>query len=94
MNDLNTVLQDLHTLTATELARVIREGVPVKDAETGEVHMAPAPAAYLAQAINLLRHNGITAALKPGNPLDKLASLPAFGDGDDNVLPFSSKGSR
>lgn len=82
-------LEDLHNLTATELAKIITEGVPIVNKETGEVvDRAPAPAAYFATAIKFLKDNGITAELAPNTPMQGLVdSLPVFEE-DEGELPI------
>lgn len=76
-------LDYLHKLTAEELARVIKEGIPVTDRETGAVHMAPAPAAYIAAAIKFLKDNDIKAspdADRFGGLRASVADLPDFDE--------------
>ncbi len=77
-------LEELHRLTATELAKVITDGVPVVNRETGEVvDRAPAPASYFAAAIKFLKDNDITADLAPGSHMEGLVTaLPTFNDDD------------
>jgi hypothetical protein len=79
-------LEELHALTATQLAQVITEGVPIVDRETGEVvDRAPAPASYFAAAIKFLKDNNITAELAPDSPMAGLVgALPTFDDNDEH----------
>ena len=80
-----TALEELHNMTATELMKVITEGVPiVKDGEI--IGRAPASAAYFATAIKFLKDNDITAELTPGSKMEGLVNaLPTFDD--DEELP-------
>jgi hypothetical protein len=91
MSSLKTLLAQLHELTAEKLVEVISKGVPITDEATGEVHYAPAPAAYIAQAINLLKHNNIQAPLGKNKSTAALAgalsTLPDFGE---DGLPFQT----
>lgn len=81
-------LEELHNFTALELTKIITEGVPIVNRETGEIEgRAPASAAYFATAIKFLKDNDITADLAPGSPLEGLvSSLPTFED-DEGELP-------
>lgn len=77
-------LEELHSLTAMELTKVITEGVPIVNKETGEITgRAPASAAYFATAIKFLKDNDITAELVDGSPMEGLIeALPTFDDED------------
>lgn len=89
MSSLKLKLATLHELTADQLISVIQNGVPVRDDNTGEVHMAPAPAAYIAQAIQLLKHNNIQAPLGKNRTTSKLAeALESMPDEAEGGLPF------
>ncbi len=81
-------LEELHNLTAIELTKVLREGVPIIDKETGEVvDRAPASAAYFATAIKFLKDNDITADPASSKPLQGLVgNLPTF-DEDESPYP-------
>lgn len=83
-----TALEELHNMTALELMKVIKEGVPIVDRETGEVvDRAPASAAYFATAIKFLKDNDITADLIPGSPMEGLiGALPTFEDEDGEPI--------
>ena len=79
-NDVNQALRSLHDEMADTLAKAIKAGVPVRDYETGAVHIAPASAALMTVALALLKHNNITAVATKTNGLGKLqgsiASMP------------------
>lgn len=76
------LLGELHDLTASTLADIIRKGVPIVNKETGEIEgYSPAPAPYIAAAIKFLKDNDISAVPGTGNPIDDLAdSLPDLTD--------------
>lgn len=82
-------LEELHNFTAIELTKIITEGVPIVNKETGEIEgRQPASAAYFATAIKFLKDNDITAEVVPGSPMEGLvASLPTFSDEDEHGLP-------
>lgn len=95
-DDLKAILADLHLLSAQELLKVIRKGIPIADPETGEVHYAPAPAAYFAQVMALLKHNNIQApasgkARKTLDALGEAAGDPNVPDAPGNLLPFPAR---
>lgn len=83
------LMDQLHALTATTLADIIQNGIPVISKETGEeVGREPAPASYIANAIKFLKDNDITADPGAGrfDPLeDALKDLPTLDDGEDNA---------
>lgn len=91
--DLREILATLHELTAEQLLNVLKTGIPVKDDATGAVHYEPAPAAYFAQAIQLLKHNNIQAPLaksaKPRGALAALADYDPAAAHEDSGLPFA-----
>lgn len=80
-------LEELHNLTAIELTKIITEGVPIVNRETGEIEgRAPASAAYFATAIKFLKDNDITAELVSGSPMEGLVSaLPTFEDEEGEI---------
>ena len=83
------LMDQLHALTAESLSKLIAEGLPVINKETGEVvGYEPAPASYISAAIKFLKDNDVTA--DPGSdrfdPLtDALKDLPSLDDGEDNT---------
>lgn len=79
-----SALELLHNLTAAELTKVLTEGIPIVNKETGEIEgHAPASAAYFATAIKFLKDNDITAELTADSPMAGLiAALPTFDDED------------
>jgi len=87
MAALEEALGDLHALTAETLAKIIRDGVPIVNKETGEIEgYAPAPAPYIAAAIKFLKDNNIEAVPAEGTKLKNLAdSLPEFTDDEGGL---------
>lgn len=71
-------LQDLHAELAKVLAKAVREGVPVKDEESGTVSLSPAPAAILNVARQFLKDNNIQATTANADILDMTQTLPDF----------------
>jgi hypothetical protein len=67
-------LAALHGAVARGLTQAISEGVPVlvKKGEDTELEKAPAPAAYYAAAITLLKNNNITADAEANGDLAAL----------------------
>ena len=52
------LMDQLHALTAESLSKIIAEGLPVINKETGEVvGYEPAPASYISAAIKFLKDN-------------------------------------
>lgn len=89
MSSSKVALEQMHEVIANQLATVIKEGVAVKDEETGEVHMNPAPPAYFGHAIKFLADNGVKCDPLKNKPLQNLVSaLPFAGveppDADDD----------
>lgn len=87
----DALMDELHGLTASELARIIREGIPGKDAEGNDITL-PVPAAYISAAIKFLKDNDITADTRSGrfDPLQKaISDLPTFDDGEEDKYPFN-----
>jgi hypothetical protein len=76
---------DIRDELATVLHKVITSGVPVKDEETGEVHLDPPPAAYLAVARAYLKDHPPATLPAAGSPT---GLLKKHMDG----LPFGAKG--
>jgi hypothetical protein len=78
-------LELLHSLTAQQLTKVLTDGIPIVNRETGEIEgTMPASAAYFATAIKFLKDNDITADLSKNSDMQGLISaLPMFGD-DEN----------
>ena len=81
------LMDELHKLTASSLADIIANGIPIYNKETGdEVAREPAPASYIAAAIKFLKDNDITAdpSADRFDPLsDALEGLPTMDDGED-----------
>ena len=82
----NESLGELHDLLATTLAKAIKEGTPVFNAEGKQVGKALAGAAILNVARQFLKDNNIDSAPEATNPLGLLkeAALPFA----DNVAPI------
>jgi protein-L-isoaspartate O-methyltransferase len=85
-------LEALHDMTARQLLQIVTQGVPVvtRDGdvvrdENDKIVFTPAAPAYFAQAVKLLKDNGIEAIPAEGNTLGELAkqSLPTFEDDED-----------
>jgi len=78
----------LHSLTATKLADIIENGVPVFNAEGEETGRNPAPAPYISAAIKFLKDNDVTSEPDADrfNPLkDALEDVPEFDEDADYV---------
>lgn len=73
-------LDELHLLTTQQLTEIIQKGVPQFAKDTGDlIGYLPAPPAYFAAAISLLRANGVEAApddTKTTELRDALKALP------------------
>ena len=54
-----TLLEQLHADFAATLATILKDGIPVKNEETGEVHYAPPPPATLSVIRQFLKDNNI-----------------------------------
>lgn len=76
---------DIRDVLAETLYNAIKNGVPVKDDETGKVYFAPASAAILAVARAYVKDNPPKTLPTPQSPSGKLA---AFGA---SRLPFAAK---
>ncbi len=59
-----------------EMARLLKEGKPLLDKDTGEIHTAPADAATLNVIRQFLKDNGITGSGDANDPVKRLAELP------------------
>lgn len=86
-------LEVLHSLVVERLTEVIKFGIPVMEGaehvtdEDGNPQYIPAPPAYFAQAVKILKDNDITAVLTPDSPLHGLIeNLPEFSD-EEGELP-------
>lgn len=84
----------LHRATAEELIDIIRNGVPIFDAEGNDTGRRAKPAAsYLAAAIKFLKDNDITAEMDSNKSLsdlrDAIHNMPDFDadDADEYGLP-------
>jgi hypothetical protein len=80
------LMDQLHLITAQQLADIIRNGVEVLDKEGNAVRM-PAPAAYIAAAIKFLKDNGITAepdSDRMRGAAGALADLPTFDEDEED----------
>jgi hypothetical protein len=75
---MSKALHDLHSELAKVLAKAIKEGVPMKDEESGVVHNAPAPAAILNVARQFLKDNNIQATEENPDVKDLVDNLPTF----------------
>jgi hypothetical protein len=82
-------MDELHRLTAEQLASIIQNGIDVYDKEGNNVGKTPAPAAYIAAAIKFLKDNDITAD-KGSDRFDDvqnaLAGVPDFDDDEASDL--------
>jgi hypothetical protein len=70
-----SLLEQLHLDFANTLTKILKEGIPVKDEETGEVHYSPPPPATLSIIRQFLKDNNIEgiveevkSLLQSGNP--------------------------
>lgn len=84
------LLGTLHGATAAFLIDVIENGIPVyeenEEGERIEIRREPCTAAYLAQAIKLLKDNNITADSGTNRHLqDLMETLPDFSE-DGEVI--------
>lgn len=85
---MSEVLNELHNELGKQLLTILKEGVPIKDEETGLVVKAPASPAYLNIMRQLLKDCNIQGT--PDNPDIKgiVEGLPDFS-GDSAFLPNS-----
>lgn len=93
-----SVLEELHNATTNQLLTIVTRGVPVitregtvERNEDGSIVYVPAAPAYFAQAVKLLKDNGIEALPEEGSPLGALKdALPIFNDedADESDLPI------
>ena len=84
-----SLMDQLHLLTAEKLIDIIKNGVDVLDKE-GNVVNQPAPAAYIAAAIKFLKDNGITSepdSARMGGLNDAVSGLPVFDEDDAEDRP-------
>lgn len=81
-------LGELHLLMSMTLADQVRLYTEAVDPDTGEIRPLPVPPALLAQAINFLKNNGITA-LEPGE--EGLGELKRTMGSVGNILKFPYK---
>lgn len=85
------LLDQLHAITAERLADIIKNGIPVMDADGNVTERHPATAAYIAAAIKFLKDNDITADRDAGrfDPLKSaMADVPVFDeDSDPEEIP-------
>ena len=56
------ILEQLHVDFTNTLAKILKEGVPVTDQESGEVHYAPPPPATLSVIRQFLKDNDLEGA--------------------------------
>ena len=79
---------NMHGLLVESLTKIITEGIPQE--VNGEIVFVPAPPAYYAQAVKMLKDNDITAILTSESPLAGLIkSLPTFSD-EEGELPTAT----
>lgn len=78
-------LGNLHDMLAETLTQAIKDGVPIKDEESGKIIKAPAPAAILNVARQFLKDNNIDCKPSATNPIGLLADSLPF---NENVTPF------
>jgi hypothetical protein len=69
-------LNSLFDALVDEMAKLLKEGKPVIDKDTGEVHAGPADAATLNVIRQFLKDNNITGSGEAQDPVKKLAQLP------------------
>ena len=85
---MSDVLNELHDELGKQLLTILKEGVPVKDDETGIVTKAPASPAYLNIMRQLLKDCNIQATEKNPSIAGIVEGLPDFA-GDSAFLPNS-----
>lgn len=78
-------LGTLHDMLAETLTQAIKEGIPIKDEETGKITKAPAPAAILNVARQFLKDNNIDCSPSSTNPIGLLSEALPF---NEKVTPF------